>query len=160
MKTYRPFSAERLFHIRRLRKARRLFKQAPLFAFEQMRQEYEDYTPEQFWEDLRRRTPKAKRSKKSPLVRYGRYSAMQKLLSDYQWTHDPQLALKAMQLRRYMTTPYRVMAEFVDCCMEYSLSPLIPMARIVKLVADLQKCRTEGEATSLVEECRRHLVIG
>lgn len=159
MATCRSFSADRLCHIRRLRKARRLFSQAPLFAFQLMCEQYDSYTYEQFLEDLRRRNNKVKRRIKCTLVRFGRYQAMQQLLSRYEQTKDQRLALQAITLRRMMTRPYRVLACGKNFKMEYTLSALIPMDKIVQLVNDLKVCQTEQQATELVERCRERYRI-
>lgn len=62
--TRQTFSPERLQHIRRLRKARRLFKQQPLFAYNIMSGSYEDYSLSDFLEDLRYRKPRKKKKGK------------------------------------------------------------------------------------------------
>ncbi len=59
----KPFTAERLESIRRMRKARRLFRKEPLFAYMLLSLEYVDYSYAQFLDDLRYRT-KAKRKDK------------------------------------------------------------------------------------------------
>ncbi|MBN8879831.1 MAG: hypothetical protein J0I32_19965 [Sphingobacteriales bacterium] len=160
MKAYKPFSPERLFHIRRLRKARRLFKLTPLFAFEQMKLQYAEYTYADFMEDLRRRSRKKQRLKKSPLVRYGRYQRMEKLLTQYRETGNLDLAQKATQLRRRMTKPYTVLVRLKEASMEYTLSPFIPIEAIEQLVLHLKTCSTEQLATELVQQCRDSHVIG
>lgn len=63
----KTFSPERLYKIRRLRKARRLFKQIPLFAYHIMRTTDEQYKYEDFLDDLRlRKTTGCKNEKVIP----------------------------------------------------------------------------------------------
>lgn len=150
----KPFSPERLFHIRRLRKARRLFRQVPLFAFYLMQREYGNYTYLEFLDDLRIRHKKMGRPKKSPLARYGRYNRMEQLMRIYDDTKDIQTALDALKLRRHMSHPYRVLLKITGVSLEFTLSPLIPIDAIEQLVDSIRKCRTEAEAYDMVQRCR------
>lgn len=156
----KPFSPERLFHIRRLRKARRLFRQAPLFAFMLMQREYSNYTYIDFMDDLRLRSKKKKRYSKSPLVRYGRYGRMEKMLIKYRETKEVNLALLVLKLRKHMTRPYRVLVRTKEVDLEYTLSPFIPIEAIEQLVGALNKCRTEKEADEMVQLCREAHRVG
>ncbi|WP_289035014.1 hypothetical protein, partial [uncultured Flavobacterium sp.] len=67
----KPFTPQRLANIRRMRKARRLYKKQPLFAYDILCKEYPDYTYDKFWDDLRYRRKPKRRKGKSALVRYG-----------------------------------------------------------------------------------------
>lgn len=157
----KPFTPERLASIRRMRKARRLFKKQPLFAFEILCAEYNGYTYERFWDDLRYRTkPRGRKKGKSPLVRYGRYRRMEQLNERYRQTGNADYALQAQKLRRNMTKPYRVLARIAGGIFEYSFSPLIRIEEMEKLTAQLPKCATEQEAEELVEQVRKMAHIG
>lgn len=151
----KPFTAERLQNIRRMRRARRLFKKQPLFAFETMRSTYPDYTAEQFADDLRYRTKPKKRKGKSSLARFGRYRRMEKLGELYRATQNSDYALQAQNLRRRMTQPYRILVRLEDGTMEYSFSSLIPIEKIELLTAELPKCRTQQQATEKVKQFRK-----
>lgn len=150
----KPFSSERLFHIRRLRKARRLFRQAPLFAFDEMRQQYSGYTYREFMDDLRPRSRKRKRHTRNPLARYGRFDRMENLILQYRQTKETELALQALALRKHISQPYRVLARSKNFSLVFTLCPLIPIRAIEKLVTDLQNCKTELEACDMVQKCR------
>ena len=148
----KPFSPERLENVRRMRKARRLYKKQPVFAFEILKREYPEYTHEQFWDDLRyRRRPKKKKGK-SPLCRYGRYRRMQELGAQFEVTGKFEFAIQAMQLRKNMTKPYRVMVRVGGEVLEFELSAMIPIVRIECLVAELSKCQDAEQARQVVEE--------
>jgi hypothetical protein len=150
-----PFTPERLLAIRRLRKARRLYKKQPLFAYGIMRNEYPDYTYEQFWDDLRYRKPRIKKKGKCPLFRYGRYFRMQKLIAMYRNTDEINFALQALRLARHMTKPYRVVTKIGGNISEYSLSPLIAIELVEKLTANLRDCTTEQETDEMVDKFRK-----
>ncbi|WEK36143.1 MAG: hypothetical protein P0Y53_01400 [Candidatus Pseudobacter hemicellulosilyticus] len=149
-----PFSPERLQHIRRLRKARRLFAQGPLFALQRMQADFPGYTQDQLVEDLRRRTPRKKHQGKIALARYGRYSRMMVLIETYKRTRDAAALLKAQTLRRYMTHPYRVRLTFRSEAWEYSFCPLIPYRAVEELTQRLASCKTPEEAEPMVEAFR------
>lgn len=151
----KAFAPERLMHIRRLRKARRLFKRKPLFAFEEMRLAYPQYTYDEFLDDLRRRTPRKNRQPKSPLPRYGRYVRMQQLLDDYKRRGDTDALWMAVQLRERMTKPYRVSASIGHERIEFTFSPMISMGRIEQLTADIRKCSSMEQVLRLVEQFRK-----
>jgi hypothetical protein len=150
-----PFTPQRLENIRRLRKARRLFKQTPLFAFHLMKQDYPDYTNEQFVDDLRRRSKTKQKKSKTTLCRYGRYNRFLSLTRQFQDSGDQRLAEQAMQLRRNMTKPYRVLVRCGRESREFSLSPLIPFRDVEELNRQLCTCQTMLEAVELVENFRK-----
>lgn len=93
-----------------MRRARRLFRKAPLFAFAMMREEYPQYTHENFCDDLRYRTKRRRKRGKSQLLRYGRYRRMELLKEQFRQTGNSDFALQAQKLHRNMTKPYRVLA--------------------------------------------------
>ncbi|MCX2429875.1 hypothetical protein [Pedobacter sp. GR22-10] len=140
------FNEERLFKIRRMRKARRLFKQMPLFAFVMMQAEYSGYSLVQFQDDLRRRSkPKPKKKGKSPLARFGRYWRIQQLIARYSYTQDESLIIKAMKLRQRITKPYRLEVRLKGMVHEITLSPMTPIQDVESLIAKFNLCKTEKE---------------
>lgn len=147
----KPFTPQRLENIRRMRRARRLYRKAPLFAYELMRGEYADYTFEKFCDDLRYRSRRKKKKGKSQLVRFGRYGRMEQLNEQYRQTGNADYALQAQKLLRNMTKPYRVMVRVSGETWEYTLSPLIRIDDIEKLVARLTECVTAEKAHASVE---------
>lgn len=155
----KPFTPERLMNIRRMRKARRLFKKQPLFAFETMCNEYPDYTYQLFSDDLRYRKKPKKRKGKSPLVRFGRYRRMEKLNDLYRTTKNIEYALQSQRLYRRMSQSYRVMVRINGYVNEYAFSPLIPIEKIEWLTAELGKCSTERQADELVDQFRKEIRI-
>lgn len=150
--TRKPFSPERLAHIRRLRKARRLFKNEPLFAFLLMKADYPDYTHAEFLDDLRRRSKIKRKPKKSPLYRFGRYLRIDKLITRYQATGEEALILQAMKLRANITRPYRILVRLGGQYTEYFYSPLISIERIEKLNESFCACKTWDEVERVREE--------
>lgn len=149
------FSAKRLDHIRRLRKARRYFRQIPLFAFHDMQQEYPNYTYEEFLDDLRYRKPRKKRKAQNQLKKFGRYERMQKLLTLYRLTQEVAHAIEAKKLRDRLSKPYRVRVRMDNQYIEYNLSPLARIEDVEKLTGQLATVRTEQEADHLITEFRR-----
>lgn len=147
----KPFSSERLATIRRMRKARRIFKRQPLFAFEILRQEYPDYTYEKFLDDLRYRKPPKKRKGKSGLLRYGRFDRMEKMKALFAETGKLEYGLQAQRLRRFMTKPYRVQFRIDGEVLEYHFSALIPIERIEKLTMELRGCDSIAKAEKVIE---------
>jgi hypothetical protein len=151
----KPLSLEKLVALRRLRKARRLFKQQPVFAFAILCEEFKDYTHDQFLDDLRlRNKPKAKKKKKSPLTRYGRYFKMNQLLERYRSTGLLDYARQAVRLRSNMTKPYRVWVKINCKCFEFGLDPLMPYNEVEKLNANLRNCTNEKEVQEMIEQFR------
>ncbi|WDF66905.1 hypothetical protein PQ465_11370 [Sphingobacterium oryzagri] len=136
-----------------MRKARRLYKQAPVFAFELLRQEYEGYAEEDFLDDLRIRSkPLRVKKGKSPLRRYGRYQRMQKFVDLFARTGNIAYGLQAQRLRDMLHVPYRVVVIISAKTYQYRCSPLIRIEDIEGLVAKLSACGSESEAGRLVEE--------
>jgi hypothetical protein len=137
-----PFKPETLQKIRRMRKARRLWRIQPMFAFYEMTKTYPDYTYEQFVEDLRRRTPKKKKKFKSSLHRYGRYQQITALLLRYRQTNDPLYALQAIRLRRIINRPYRMRARIEGITKEYTYSALIPFNAMEEFAQKIKQCQS------------------
>lgn len=143
----KPFSTERLTNIRRIRKARRLFKQVPLFAYSLLEAEIPGYTYACFLADLKtKKTRSKKKHSRAVLVRYGRFNQMNRLLEQYRDTGDISFALKAIQLRKVMTKPYRVIIQKNGTSLEFGLSPLIPYTIMEQLVKELSACKSLKEA--------------
>lgn len=151
----KPFTPERLENIRRMRKARRLFKKQPLFAYATMLENYPNYTQHEFLDDLRLRKPRKKKKFKSPLLRYGRYYRMEEMKSKYMATGNIDFALQAQRLRRHLTKPYRVKVRIAHSTIEYGFSPLIQISDIELLVAKLAGCKDEKHADELVADFRK-----
>ncbi len=146
----KPFSPDRLINIRRMRKARRLFKKAPLFAYSYMKEGYPDYSYLQFLDDLRVRRPGKKKNVKSPLARYGRYAAMREFLRLYEQSKEISYAIKAQELRKNMTKPYRLLIRYKNLSRELEFSLLIPYAQIKELSDNINRCRSRAAIDKLV----------
>lgn len=146
----KAFTPERLVSIRRMRKARRLYKQMPLFAFEILREEYPNYTREQFLDDLRYRTKAKRKKKKTTLTRYGRYARMVDLLHLYQQTGNNEYAIQAQRLRKRMTKPYRVRVKIGGQSWEYGVEATVPIHEVEQLTADLSTCTTIEQADEMM----------
>ncbi len=149
------FSPKRLYTIRRMRKARRLWKKEPLLAFTTMLTLYPIYTEEEFLRDLKRRTKRKKKKPKEVLRRYGRFEPMMQLLNKYEQTGDASYALQAATLRRNMTKPYRVSVKIAGITKEYVYSPLINWKGMEIYVSNIKKCQSWGEFEAL--EKKSHL---
>ena len=152
----RPFSPERLMLIRRMRRARRLHKQVPLFAFALMQQEYPEYTFSDFYSDLRLRSKPKRRKGKSPLVRFGRYWRIQELISRFHATGDYDLLRRANKLRAQLTKPYRVLVKLKGEAIEYTFSPLIPIGRMEQLMQKFKGCETEQQVDAVIAEFNKN----
>lgn len=155
----KPFTAERLLRIRRLRKARRLYKQSPIFAYDLMRVEYPTYTHDEFWDDLRRCTKKKKRKGKTPLIRYGRYWRIQELLGRYGLTNDETLIIQANRLQERITKPYRIMVKLKGDCMEFTVSPLVPIREIELLTQRFGQCETAEQIDHIFNDFKKYAPI-
>ncbi|MNI08923.1 hypothetical protein D3C81_1403610 [compost metagenome] len=147
-----PFSPTRLFNIRRIRKARRLFKQQPLFAYVLMCANYKEYSYLNFLDDLRYRKAPKKRKGKTALNRYGRYNRIQQLMERYRETGNLDHAIAAKRLRDLLTKPYRVWYRCEGVTVEVCFSPLVPLIQIENLVLRLKAVHSEHEAQALVSE--------
>lgn len=152
----KTFTPERLSNIRRIRKARRLFKRIPLFAYTYMLHENPDYTYEQFLDDLRIRRPGKKKKKKSPLARYGRYYVMREYIQLYNQTKDISYAIKAQDLRNNMTKPYRLLIRFKKLSRELYYSPLIPYNQIKELSENINQCKNLNEVEKVIADFNKY----
>ncbi len=149
----KPYSAQRLANIRRMRKARRLYRLEPVFAYERLSREYAGYSQEDFLDDLRIRSKRKGRKKsKSPLMRYGRFRRMQKLIDLFMQTDDIAYALQAQRLRDNMTAPYRLQLIISGAHLAYSFSALIRIEDIESLVKRLSACKSQAQAERIVRE--------
>lgn len=156
----KPYTPERLASIRRMRKARRLFKKEPLFAYDILSREHPSYSLDDFWEDLRYRTNPKRRKAKSPLTRFGRFRRMEQLNELYWATENADYALKAQQLRRNMTKPYRMLLKIEGKIWEYSFSALIRIEEMERLSKELSGCKTLNEVETHIEQFRKTAHIG
>lgn len=153
----KPFSTDRLEAIRRMRKARRLNKTQPLFAFNLLCSIYQDYTYEMFLEDLRKRSkPKKKRKGKSPLIRYGRYGRMQKMKFEFVRTGEIKYALQAQQLHRKLTQPYRLQVQIAGENWEYTFSALVEIEQIERLAFEVRQYKTREDVDNCIERFRKY----
>lgn len=150
-----PFTPERLEKIRRMRKARRLFKKMPLFAYTYMVESDPHYTYEQFLADLRLRKKTKKKDKIDRSSRYGRYGKMKEFYSLYDQTGDLKYAIQAQRLKDNMAKYYRVQIIVNRRITEYSFSPFIPYSQIESLSKLLSTCKTQEEADKMVTEFNR-----
>lgn len=152
MDNSRKFSTERLANIRRIRKARRLYRQVPLFAQLLMAEKYPGYDDKQFCDDLRRRSKAKPRRKKSTLQRFGRYHRMIQLIRDYKESRDTSLLIEAATLRRNMTKPYRVRVRLGKRIYEFSFPPTVSILQIEALTARFGTCKTPEEIDTVYNE--------
>ena len=148
----KPFSPERLAKIRRIRKARRLFKKVPLFAYTYMLQDIPDYTYKQFLDDLHIGRPGKKRKGKSFLSRYGRYWAMREFIRLYDQTKNIAYAIKAQDLRNNMTKPYRLLIRYKNMYRELYFSSLIPYSQIKELSDNINRCENLTEVEKVIAD--------
>lgn len=119
----RILSEEAKLSIRRKRKAKRLFRDVPLFAFNLLNDEIGNYSYDQFSIDITYRKPRKKRKSRSPLVRYGRFKEIQKHLGNWYATKDPSYLLIAQQLRNRITQPYRMQIRVGQEFYEFTFDP-------------------------------------
>lgn len=156
----RKFTPERLESTRRMRRARRLYRKQPLFAYAILSGEYMEYSYEQFLDDLRYRTKPKRKEKKTMLTRYGRYRRMAELLERYRNTGELEPAIQAQRLRKRMTKPYRVLVKINGESIEYGFEPTIAIAEIERLTSDLKFCKSEKDADEMIAEFRKKSRIG
>lgn len=149
------FSQERLMHIRRLRRARMLYKKVPLFAYQQLSTEYPGYTVEEFWEDLKPRRRPTPKTKKDTGMRYGRYAEIGRLLSDYQRTGNIKDLITANSLQARLRKPYRLQVIRQHEVFECSISPLVPIQRVRQLREMLAASSSIDEARKVYESFRK-----
>lgn len=152
----KPFSPERLYKIRRIRKARRLFKQEPMFAYSRMCAIYPGYSHEAFIDDLRMRKPKKKKKGKPFFLRYGRYGKMMQLIEQYKQTGDVDFAYKAKLLKDRIMEPYCFAYKVGDIVRNMFFSPMIPLEQIENLSKRLAGLQTIEEADRIVAEFSKY----
>ncbi|BAV04429.1 hypothetical protein SAMN05421788_110163 [Filimonas lacunae] len=153
------FSEERLFKIRRLRKARRLHKKEPLFALQLMQEIYPGYTQEDFTDDLRPRTAPKKKKGKTLMARYGRYSRMQSLLIEFRLTGEWWYVYQASRLKERMTQPYRVQMTLAGAQREYPLPAQTPIALVEKLVTKIAVLQSWPEVEAAISAFNQYTHI-
>ncbi|MBL7734453.1 MAG: hypothetical protein JNL51_03270 [Chitinophagaceae bacterium] len=85
---------------------------------------------------------------------------MEQLNELYRATENTDYALKAEQLRRNMTKPYRMLLKVEGKIWEYSFSALIRIEEIERLSKELSGCKTLNEVEALIEQFRKTAHIG
>jgi hypothetical protein len=148
------FSADRLMKIKRLRRARRLYKRFPLFAYSFMLEDYPDYTYREFCEDLRRRTRSKRMRGKFTFRGYGRYNQMEKMLRLYRETGDIRFAISANRLRQRMTKPFVMEFKNKEGFFICHFSPLTPVSCLEQLQRDTKACGSLADMMELVKRFR------
>lgn len=131
----------------RINKARRLYKQAPLFAFQELKAFLEgDYTFEQFLSDLRpRRKPKPKTKQKSGLAKYGRYHRMMDLVARWNTSKDFDALYHAQVLRNRISQPYTLLVRYSKESREYFYRPEVPITHLETVVKLSKECSSHVE---------------
>lgn len=81
-------------------------KRFPLFAVEFMKEEFKNYTYEQFESDIKGKKLPKKKKGKSPMARQGRYLPMLKAISEYRQTGNLEFLYQAKRLRDRMFQPF------------------------------------------------------
>lgn len=154
------WSIEAIMRNRRKRKARRTWKQQPLFAYNLLLNEFPGYSPENFERDLSISKGKIKKSGKSPLARYGRYPVMMKLLAKWETSKEVSTGLEIVKFRRNMTKPYRLIAFFGKerWCFEYPATYTI--ATMAKLVSAAGSSKSLDEFKEKEQGITRYLGFG
>jgi len=134
--------------MRRRRVAKRMLKRFPLFALEEMSNEFPDYNWELFVADVTRKTRKSKsfRRPKSPLIRQGRYELYQKALLNYQTTREQKYLEEAQYLRNRLFLPFEFSVRIGDFIYTKSLPSTVHYKTVYELVARIKKVRFEDEA--------------
>lgn len=151
----RKLSFDQLCRLRRLRKARRLWKKQPLFAYMYMSIEYPGYSYQEFLDDLRRRSKPIKRQVKNDMFRYGRYARIRSLINRYERSGNPDDALAAMRLAKVLRKAYRVLIRIGKEYIEYRFESFILIDDIESLCSSLRKCATEKQADEIVTAFRK-----
>ena len=153
------WSAATLNRVRRLRKARRLYKAMPLFAYDILQKEYPGYSYEAFLQDIQPRKKKLRpKTHKSRRVRFGRYFEMQRMARRYNETQNPVYGLKANQLRKYLSKPYRVLISINNQVQEYSYPATISITLIQQLVTMAGSCQDFTEYEQKEREVLRYSI--
>jgi len=153
----RKYSHETIYRIRRLRQARRLFRSVPLFAYELMKQEHPGYSYELFIQDITPRKSKQRyRHVKNHLSRYGRYFEMRRMAVLYEQTGNPLHGLKADQLRKYLTQPYRVRLKIDSEIRELNYPPTYSLPFIQNLIEKASGCNSWVQFEEMEKELRRY----
>lgn len=154
------WSIEAVMKNRRKRKARRVWKQQPLFAFSLLAAEFPDYTPEAFIKDVRITNDKKSKFKKTSLARYGRYPVLMNLLAKWKRDRDVSIGLEILKLRRNMTKPYRLVVTFEkkQWCFEYPATYAV--TTMEKLVTAADSAKNLEEFKEKEKNITRYLGFG
>ncbi|MGE7775180.1 hypothetical protein ACQKLP_10680 [Chitinophaga sp. NPDC101104] len=154
-------SPESLFKLRRLRKARFLWKKGPLMALATMQAQYPGYTQQMLIADLKPRSRKKVIPKtRSPLYKYGRYARMQQLIQLYHQTGDIQNLLEAQKLRKRLTAPYRVEVRTGNHVKEFYLPATTSYTTVVSLVAKINGSSSFETGCQIVEQFLSRVYMG
>lgn len=154
------FSEETKLRIRRRKRARRLWKENPIFAFRTMQAEYDNYTHETFLDDLKIKSKKKERRVKNPLLRFGRWRQMENQLSSYRKTGDVKFLEMAQKLRNNMTKPYRLLVRYEKDEVEYTFPATYKYDLIAKLSALAKQCKSQVEFKEKMEEITKYAHAG
>jgi hypothetical protein len=123
--------------IRRKRKAKRLTKKEPLFAFQTMQQDLPDYNYTQYEQDLKTRKKKKKKPSKSNkyYIKYGRYTPYCDAISNYYATRDVTFLIQAQALKSKISQPYTIYFKLGKACVKQTFPPEYPYKLIQELAA-------------------------
>jgi hypothetical protein len=142
---------------RRKRVAKRMAKRFPLFAVEFMKEEFKDYTEEQFIKDIEKAKLPKKKKGKSQLKRQGRYPLMQKAISNYHLTKDPAYLHEAQQWRKKLFLDFEVVYRLGSETRSYTF-PSTTSVRLIKELGQI-KWKTWEELDSILEQKLRWIHV-
>ena len=134
-------------------KARRLAKRLPLFALMEMREilEDEEYTWEAFIQEIEYKKPPKRKKGKPQLPRYGRYSEMNRLLMEYQFTGDIEMLYKAQKLRNRIAKPYQLRVNLDGEWFDYTMPATTSYSKVEYLL-NQSKSMTKEAFDELVDK--------
>lgn len=141
----------------RINKARRLYRRAPLFAFQELQAHLgECYSYDQFLDDLRLRSKPKPRVRKSGLIRYGRYRRMMEFVSKWRSSGDINSLIEAQKLRDRISKPYRLQVRYGQVVKEYHYPPEVPIFHLEEIIRLSYECRAHTEFESRKEEKEKY----
>ncbi len=144
----------------RINKARRFFKKAPIFAFQELQALLGDeYTFEQFLGDLKLKTKPKRKAKKSGLVRYGRYGRMMQLVSIWRSSGDISFLIEAQQLRDRISQPYRLQVRYGREIKEYYYPPEVPINHLEAILELTKVCSSHAQFEEMKLEKEKYRVF-
>lgn len=155
-----PWSIERKEDRRRMNLARRLWKRFPLFALNEMQEEYPGYTEIQLKDDLRRRTPEKKMKGKSQLIRYGRFQKIEDLMREFNRTGNVDFAIIAAKLRLKITKPYILNIPIGDEMLECRYHPKINYRTMMDFYRKAKHCGSREALEQLEKEMLKYAHLG